>query len=397
MNRAASGPDGHLHYLDWLRVLAIIGVLFFHTGMIFVGWGWHIESRTPLAWLDIPMDMAHRLRMPLLFVIAGAGTYLALGRRSGASYVRERGLRLFLPLVFGMFVIVPPQIWWELRFRGRFDGGYLDFYPSVFEFVAYPAGRFSWHHLWFVLYLFLYSLCLLPLFLLWRERAAPCLGRVFATPWVYALALPLALNEWLLKPAFPERHDLVHDWYLHGLYAQLFLFGFGLARTPGALERLAAWRGRSLGMAMAMVPLFFLLEPLGYICFPLEALMASVLTWFGILGFLGYGRRYLNVGNRFLAWAREASYPFYILHQTVIVGVGFQVLQTDWPAPAQFLAILLVSGALSVAIYELAVRRIVPLRLAFGMKARTAAPGARSAGGEEGQTGEGWLRLPKES
>ena len=39
-----TGPAGATRYdfLDWLRVIAIFVLLFFHTGMIFVGWGWHI-------------------------------------------------------------------------------------------------------------------------------------------------------------------------------------------------------------------------------------------------------------------------------------------------------------------------------------------------------------------
>ena len=86
-------------FLDWLRVLAIFVLLFFHTGMIFVGWGWHIENAQVIESLQLPMDIAHRLRMPLLFVIAGAGLWFALGSRTAMQVLRERSLRLLLPLV----------------------------------------------------------------------------------------------------------------------------------------------------------------------------------------------------------------------------------------------------------------------------------------------------------
>ena len=156
-------------FLDWLRVIAIFVLLFFHTGMIFVGWGWHIENAETLTALQFPMGIAHRLRMPLLFVIAGAGMWFALGNRHGGGMVRERSLRLLLPLVAGMLLIVPPQIYFERLFRGQWDGGYLAFYfERVLQLQPYPKGDFSWHHLWFVAYLYVYVFLLLPLLLWWR-------------------------------------------------------------------------------------------------------------------------------------------------------------------------------------------------------------------------------------
>ncbi|HEV8442456.1 MAG TPA: acyltransferase family protein, partial [Steroidobacteraceae bacterium] len=150
-------------FLDWLRVIAIFVLIFFHTGMLFVGWGWHITNDQVIESLQRPMDLAHRLRMPLLFVIAGAGMWFALQRRSGAAFGRERTLRLLIPAIIGMFLIVPPQIYIERIAHGEWHGGYLDFFTHrVLQFQPYPAGNFSWHHLWFVVYLYVYALLLLP-------------------------------------------------------------------------------------------------------------------------------------------------------------------------------------------------------------------------------------------
>ena len=100
-------------FLDWLRVLAILVLLFFHTGMLFVGWGWHIENAEQLEVLRRPMEISHRLRMPLLFLIAGAGSWFALPQRSGRERLRERSLRLLVPILCGMLLIVPPQIYFR--------------------------------------------------------------------------------------------------------------------------------------------------------------------------------------------------------------------------------------------------------------------------------------------
>jgi surface polysaccharide O-acyltransferase-like enzyme len=115
----AAGAGERYDFLDWLRVIAIFVLLFFHTGMLFVGWGWHIVNAETIPALQWPMDIAHRLRMPLLFVIAGGGMWFALQRRTGVQLFRERTVRLLLPLVIGMFVIVPPQLYFERLFRGQ--------------------------------------------------------------------------------------------------------------------------------------------------------------------------------------------------------------------------------------------------------------------------------------
>jgi len=218
-------------FLDWLRVMAIFVLIFFHTGMLFVGWGWHITNDETIPALVWPMDLAHRLRMPLLFVIAGAGMWFALQRRSGKSFTGERTLRLLVPAIVGMFLIVPPQIYIERIAHGEWHGGYLDFYlQRVLQFQPYPTGNFSWHHLWFIIYLYAYVLLLLPLMLWWR-KARPVLK---PGAWILALALPLGINEALLKPLFPETHNLVHDWYVFIHYLLLTVYGFVLASSPVA-------------------------------------------------------------------------------------------------------------------------------------------------------------------
>jgi hypothetical protein len=84
-------------------------------------------------------------------------TYFAFRTRSLGGYTPEHVKRLFAPLVFGLFIIVPPQIYYERIFNRIHFASYADLYRNVFEFVPYPKGSFRWYHLWFVAYLFLYS------------------------------------------------------------------------------------------------------------------------------------------------------------------------------------------------------------------------------------------------
>jgi glucans biosynthesis protein C len=359
--------EGRYDFLDWLRVTAIFVLLFFHTGMLFVGWGWHITNEETIPSLVWPMDIAHRLRMPLLFVIAGAGMWYALRRRSIGAFAGERTLRLLVPVIAGMLLIVPPQIFVERIAHGEWQGGYLQFMKDrVFQFVPYPAGDFSWHHLWFIVYLFAYVLLLLPLMAWWR-RAQPAISPGL---WVFALGLPLGLNEILLKPLFPQTHNLIRDWYIFVHYLLLTIFGFVLASMPGAWDWLASKRRWALGAGLITLALCVGLLVSGSLAHDTvgDYLMANLFTWFLIMAFLGYGRRYLSFSNPLLRWARDASYPVYILHQTVIIVIAYFVIQQAWSPVSKYWLVLVPTLVACVLMYE-GIRRIALTRFLFGMKA----------------------------
>jgi len=358
-------------FLDWLRVIAILVLVFFHTGMLFVGWGWHITNDEVIPGLVWPMDLSHRLRMPLLFVIAGAGMWFALQRRNGKSFVGERTVRLLVPAVIGMFLIVPPQVFIERIAHGEWHGGYLDFYVHrVLQFQPYPAGNFSWHHLWFIIYLYVYVLLLLPLMLWWRQ-AKPVLK---PGAWIVLLALPLGINEAVLKPIFPETHNLVHDWYVFIHYLLFTVYGFLLASSPSTWDWLAKVRRPMLAIALTIIIGLLWLFAAGIIQHdsPMDSILANAFTWTWIMVFLGFGRQYLSFSNRLLAWARDASYPIYILHQTVIIVIAYFVIRQPWAAWTKYWVVLGATLLVCVLLYEYLLRRVAFLRLAFGIKSHDA-------------------------
>ena len=191
-----------------------------------------------------------------------------------------------------------------------------------------------------------------------------------AGPWIYALALPLCLNEALLKPLFPETHELLNDWYTFNHYLLLTIYGFVLASTRGAWDWFAQWRYRSLIAALAIVGGGLTLIEYGVIQrdTPADAIMANLFTWTSLMAFLGFGRHHLSFGNRLLSWARDASYPIYILHQTIIIIVAYFVIQQPWAAWSKYWIVLGATLLISVLLYEFLLRRIRVLRVAFGIK-----------------------------
>src|SRR6202000_2877371 len=151
-------------YLDWLRIISILGVLFFHSAMPYVAEdGWHIKNHETSNLMMESNMFLHLFRMPLLFFISGTVSYYMMQRRSSLNFIGLRFRRLFIPLLVGMFIIVPPQIYMERLTQG-FKGNFCDFYPSTFNFIPYPKGNFSWSHLWIIAYLFIYDLVLAPVF-----------------------------------------------------------------------------------------------------------------------------------------------------------------------------------------------------------------------------------------
>ena len=372
------------HDIDWLRILAILGVLYFHVAMIFTEeWDWHIKNeQKSYLWLEFNFWLS-RFRMPLLFFISGFGTYLALRKRNSWQYIKERHNRLLVPLVFSMFVIVPPQIYFERIFDD--PGSYssiLDFYPNTFNLQPYPEGDFSWHHMWFVLYLFFYSVVGLPLFLYFRsERGKEVLNNLLGKAskfGIVILILPTLLISLFWTMRFDRTNDFINDWGSHPYWFTFFLVGYVIGCVPSLWEHIEKERRTFLGMAILCIVLINvfrwnrmepwnidtvhpILQYMSLSLFPLDA-------WMWILASIGYGKKYLNKSHPILDYANQAIYPFYILHQTVIIVIGFYVIQIEESVLAKYLLISTLSLLGSIAIYEFLIRPFGLTRFLFGVK-----------------------------
>jgi hypothetical protein len=365
--------------IDWLRVAAFSLLILYHAGMPYVEWGWHIKNAETWPALQEAMRFVNRWRMPLIFLISGATVMLALGRRGAGAFVLDRLKRIALPLLFGMLVIVPPQIYFERRQQGRFDGGFLDFLPHAFDGGAYPAGNISWHHLWFLTYVLVLTLVLLPIFLWLRsgrgaalaDRCSDIATRLHLVP---LLALPLFAAQFWLLPISVNRNGLIGDW--HGLVSSgvLLLAGAFLYRSPVLLDWLQRARYAALVVgivAYALLEAFFFAGPAivpggsGWLGFcTLSAI--NLVAW--LIAITGFARR-LARPSPVLGYATPAVYPFYILHQTVAVIFAFHIVQMEVSVPVKYLLTVLATFAVTWLLYETLVRRFAVLRLLFGMSA----------------------------
>lgn len=370
--------------LDWLRVIAFYILIFYHVGMIFVPWEFHLKNPTTAEWFETWMAFLSQWRLPLLFTISGAVVFHSLGKRSGKVFMKERFVRLFIPLLFGMFVIVPPQIYFERILNGAQYESYFHFWVTVFNFVPYPeGGSLSWHHLWYVLYILVYSIIALPLFLYLRsERSVnfknKLSGLLKSKPnAIYLVSIIFLIFYYALAPIFPTTHGLVDDWYNHAISFSFFVMGFFISSIEGTSELLSAKRKQSLLISAipASILILFVWGPTFEI-FNEEAewffILYGALKWMFIPSFLfavfGYAKVLLNKSSKLLSYANESVYPLYILHQTVEIVFGYYIIQLDLPLMIKFALLVILTFGASFLLYEFAVKRVNLLRLFFGMK-----------------------------
>lgn len=382
-----SAPSSPRHHeprrldVDNLRALAVLLLVPFHTARLFDVQPWHMKDATAPYWsAELVLRVIGLWQMPLLFLLAGMSAAWALQHRSTRTFLRERASRLLLPLGFGMLVLVPPQVWVErvspqARLRQSpidFTGGYLDFLPQAFG-CCYPAGNLSWHHLWFLPYLFFYAVVVAVLA---RGAALPVLAAwVAAAPWRLLLpGLLLVAIELVLRPHFPSTHDLIADWGDHAHYLFLVLFGWWLARHAALDRAVLVARHCLAGAAVVGVAVWLAVLPevrggFGMIADLPWAARHGVRVgaeWLALLAMLGLARRWLDRTLPGLAGFAPLSLAFYMLHQTIVVVLGWAL--DDWSGGPLAKAVAITAAALLLSVAGAAlVARTSWLRPLFGM------------------------------
>ncbi|MGD9913079.1 MAG: acyltransferase family protein [Rhizobiaceae bacterium] len=375
--------NGRLHYVDHLRVAAFAVLIAYHSSVAFFpDMRWLIESPEKSALLSEIMNFPRAWRLALLFFVSGMGTWFAFRSTTGVNFLKERTVRLLVPLIFAMCVVVVPQVWYERMHEHQYEGSLFTFWITrYFTEGKYPDGNFTWAHMWFVGYLLVMAVLFYPLFRMIMHPRMRWLAQAFerfaTSPAIYfAFLMPLFLNL-VLTPFFPRQTNaLYNDGAWFAVWASWFGLGFLVARHHRAvigtiIERrwlsaglaalatlslyLFAWRdpATSVGSYDAMTPLF-------------KALV-FVLAWAMILALVGFAALHLNRKSAAMTWLNRKIFPLYIVHQTVTVAALFYVLPLDIGVYAKFALVLLATALLSLAFAALADRLPWPVRALFGL------------------------------
>jgi peptidoglycan/LPS O-acetylase OafA/YrhL len=373
-----------LHYVDWLRVLAILGVFLFHAVHPFDMFPWEIKNAETSVAVTLFIVFLGPWGMPLFFLLSGTGSRFALRRRTGRQYALERVTRLFIPFVVGSILLSPLQLYFQWRHQvetGLFAGTLLDFF-QVREISIGPRV-FGWagYHLWFLGFLFAFSLLGLPLFLWFKgDRGRHVIDRLAGLctrrGGLFLFLVPLVVSQFLLRPFWPAEHDWTDFVYL----LVFFVSGYILYSDERFLRAVQRERWILLVGAIASTLFFFAagtfdvatewMEASGTPGFYLLWTMWAVNGWCWTLFVLDLGRRHLNVTNRWLRYGGETIMPFYLFHQPAIIVLAYYIVQWDTGITVKLLAVVLGSLFVSLGLVESIIKRINALRGVFGMKAR---------------------------
>ncbi|MEQ9403914.1 MAG: acyltransferase family protein [Cyclobacteriaceae bacterium] len=371
-----------LHYIDWLRVLAFGLLFFFHSIRFFDSYPWHIKNGESGTFVNYFVEFVHNWRMQLIFLVSGAGTFFAMRARKD-KFVKDRWFRLIVPFVFGVIILIPPQKYFEAVHNGWFEGSFAsflsDYFPTLFSagigFSLVWSGHLG-YHIWYLAFLFVQTLLFLPLLKFLRDHNGirSWIDLHFhQVPMWGLIMIPFIILEFFLRPLFPD----YLNWADFVMYSSFFLFGYLLQLSPDIIKGVEKHVFHFLVTGLLCTVIYTVFRPsldqwsvpsyswqyLGIV------LLKDVNSFTWVFAILGLSKKLLNLNNRFLFDLNQGILPFYILHQTVIVIIGFYVVQWSAGIFEKFTVILLTSFVITIGLYQV-VWRISWLRFLFGMKAK---------------------------
>lgn len=373
------------HDIDALRVIAFAFLILYHVGMLYVSeWGWHIKSSYTSEALQLPMLFMNRWRMDLIFLISGMAAAFLLKPGQTGRFLAQRSWRLLLPLTFGIVAIVPIQPYVQGVTNGLVEPGFLSFLSEYYTAKRWPENAFdgwehgyTWNHLWYLAYLWVYTLVLAALLPVlrsaWGQRLVDGFANLRGTALLLLPGLPLLIYSLTLQPLFPENGDFIHDWYRNAVYFTVFVYGFVIARHDGFWREALRLRNVALAFALIVFVVYSvarhdLPDEIPYWHEVLIVTLRNVYIWAALLAILGWAHALLNRPFAWLPRANEAVYPWYMLHQSLIVLIAY------WLVPLKlggfWECLLVIAGTVGACwvLHEGVIRRIDLLRPLFGLK-----------------------------
>jgi Acyltransferase family len=374
--------------LDWLRVMAILVVFLYHSTRFFNLGDWHIKNVDTFVWVEMWSVFASRWMMPLFFIISGAGLFYSITRSGGWwRFYCAKFQRLMIPVLIGSVTHSVLQVYLERLTHGRFSGSFFSFFPEAFSGVYLAIGmqgNYAFHgmHLWYLLFLFIYSLVCFRLFVWLKGNGRRILNRVAA--WltipgftVVGFVIPLVILEVLVPRAVLSVGNggwgfLYYVWFL--------IAGFIIFSSDRLQQRIIdqRWITLLLGVGFSCMHLFQLFSPSRLVFAVgiadwLSTLLSFFSAWSWLLTILGFGMRHLAVDRPWLQPANEGVMPFYILHQSALLCIGYFIMALAMHDTLKWLIVFTVSFVVIIVLYRLLIQEIDLLRFLFGMK--TTRPG----------------------
>lgn len=369
--------------IDVLRIVLCVSIILVHALAIFsLEPHYHLKSFEPSKGASVLFDFIRAPAITAWFVLAGWAAVISLRGRSPGRFAKERVTRLLVPLAFGVLIFGSMIKYIEL-YDGRdmgFHGlreaewlqgimqidrpvGYFEFFPR--NLMRLPL--MTWSHLWFLAYLFLISIMLLPLLVrLARRIPSPVVPSVV---WVYLPVLPMAMLLVVFNGYWPYFPNFISDWTNFCYFALCFAIGASIAAWPGFETTLRAEAPRML--------ILMLIGFLGIALYPESALgrfCIALVAWGGVGAGLGFMSRLNPAPSRGASYLSEATLPVYIIHHAPLLLIGWFVLPLTVPVWLKVMTIWLAATAVSLAAYHWLIRPWAWARWLMGMTVSSPKP-----------------------
>lgn len=380
-------PQQRLVELDWLRVLVFGLLILYHSGMLYAeGWGWHYKSTYTSELLTNFMLWSNQWRMSLLFLISGAAVSFLLATKPWGQFIRKRITLLLLPLIFGMLVIVVPQVYVEAHSKGQINSPnywhfwYLYLDQTSAEFAPYKTlGQIhlTWNHLWFLPYILAYTLILWATYpLIHSHKFAPIWQwfsqRISIHTVIFVPVLLFYGIGWWLYDKYPTTHNFVEDWYNHARSFLCFVLGFVLVRMPHVWNKFASLRWYLLPAAFSTYGYALFMFNGGSlgdsdIADEINGMLWSANGWLWILTIVAWAQHWFRFSNPLLKYLNSGVYCFYILHQTLIIAIAYFVVPHKLGPIIEPLFIISAVAVSCVVLFE-GIKRLPIVPVLFGIQ-----------------------------
>jgi hypothetical protein len=356
------------HYIDWLRNLCILFLFPFHTARIFDGNEPNYVQGTPHLFTTNLVFLSFWF-MPLMFLLAGMSSKFSLSSRTRKQYIKERFLRLFVPLFVGILIIMPPQGYMAMKFHyGNNDNFFIylkEFFTDFSDLSGY-LGSFTPGPLWFIIFLFVISIITLPIMkgISKFDKVKLPLISFFNHP-IKITMVGLAITIMSILPSIGGKNIFV--------YGVIFIAGFTLTLEDKICDMIQKYRLYYLVITIiGSIAMLIEIYTIGWLDgFSTLGIIFSLIyyftIWISLLAWIGYGKKYLNFNSGFLSYFSKAAFPIYIMHQTYLVIIGYFILKIANIFLLQYISIVLLTFMMCLFTYEI-IRRFKLTRFLFGIK-----------------------------
>lgn len=366
---------------DALRVFCTGSIFLFHCLCIFAVSDYYIANPERSVLLYSLVYLMLIWMLPVFFIISGRVTFPLLHRKNTSDILRYRFIRYMIPFIIGVLFLSPIIIYLSRVYNHEYSGSLLTFYNNEYFHGLYGyGGNFSFlgHHLFYLLYLFIFTTFFLLLLRLYPWRTIQ--GKlhdwltVFQKPGaIFLLSIPIILTTELnfIEPTVLGRAG-AGGW---NIFSHFLFFAYGLLfsfdhRFDGIIDR--HWK---ISAILAIPPLAiygFLLTDLPFydaLWSWLKSLLIGLAGFTTTLALFGIARRWMNKPIRSITILNKGVMPFYILHFPIVILFGYVVVQLEIGFIPK-IVLVTVSSLLMTSVLSFVVTRFRVLRFLFGLKVK---------------------------